>query len=78
MEKLLVPSGKSMTPEEAKFWRSVSQRALSPEVVMSLHLPNLVEVFSDVISKCVNLQSQFRIQLLLIYCTFPVVANSGL
>ena len=52
MEKLVAPSGTSLTPQEAKFWRSVSQRALTPEVVMNLHLPNFAKIFSDIISKC--------------------------
>ena len=59
VEKLATPSGKTQTPEEAKSWRSVTSKALTPEVVMSLQLLKFVEVFSDGISKCVSLHCQW-------------------
>ena len=51
IEKLAIPSGKSFTPEEVKLWRAVSMKTLNPEIVMSLHLPNVVKICSDEISR---------------------------
>lgn len=41
-------------------WRAVGQRALNPEVVMSLHLPSFVDIFSDKIHKCVLLHENLQ------------------